>query len=242
MMENANTVLKYDDLQIEGREMRERIINDNALYGLAVTIVDLWDDDEKLPLSDCVDPLSVIIDPQNYSGSRMRFFGFDRRVARYTVENTKGFQLADKVFATSEEIEKNKRAYADANNLTYVACDDGMVDLYEHYTVFEGKKWLTTWATDRSVLIRAVEIEPLTQFEMKKPTKCKFPIQLHRRKPKPGSAFGVSIADEVLVFQDSISRLTNLQLIQANQQALGPDTFIDDRLGVSTEMLSQGIP
>ena len=117
-----------------------------------------------------------------------------------------------------------------------------MVDIYDHFCVYDGKKWLTTWTTDRTVLIRAIEIEPLTMAEKKKPTKCKFPVQLHRRKPKLGSPFGVSIADEVLNFQDSITKLTNLQLIQANQQALGPDTFIDDRLGVSTEMLSTGLP
>lgn len=32
MMNNANKVLKYDDGQMGGRETRERIINDNALY------------------------------------------------------------------------------------------------------------------------------------------------------------------------------------------------------------------
>ena len=50
MMENANKVLKYDDVEMGGREMRERIINDNALYGVAVTVIDAWDKDENVPL------------------------------------------------------------------------------------------------------------------------------------------------------------------------------------------------
>jgi len=57
-----------------------------------------------------------------------------------------------------------------------------MVDIYDHFTVFEGKKVLTTWAHDRSVLIRYVEIEPLTKAESLKPTKVKYPVQFHRRK------------------------------------------------------------
>jgi hypothetical protein len=95
-----------------------------------------------------------------------------------------------------------------------------MCDIYDHFTIYDGKKWLTTWANERSNLIRAIEIEPLTESEKRKPTKVKFPIQLHRRKPKYGSVFGVSIADEILQFQDAISILTNLQLIQARNLAL----------------------
>jgi hypothetical protein len=34
------------------------------------------------------------------------------------------------------------------------------------------------------MLIRYIELEPLTKAEQLKPTKVKFPIQLHRRKPR----------------------------------------------------------
>lgn len=117
-----------------------------------------------------------------------------------------------------------------------------MVDIYDHFTIYKGMKVLTTWANDRSVLIRYVELEPLSKAEKAQPTKVKFPVQFHRRKPKLGSVFGVSIADEVLQFQDAISILTNLELIQANNLALGPDMFVDDRLGIDTETLSQRRP
>jgi hypothetical protein len=69
-------------------------------------------------------------------------------------------------------------------------------------------------------LIRYVEIEPLTSAEQLKPTKVKFPIQLHRRKPRPGSVFGFSIADEVINYQDIISQLTNLQIINGRIREL----------------------
>jgi hypothetical protein len=142
-------------------------------------------------------------------------------------------------FTRDSEIDRNKRSSDNANNLQSVLEDDGMVDIYDHFLVFDGKKWLTTWANDRTILIRSIEIEPLTIAEMKNPTKVKFPVQLHRRKPKKGSVFGVSIADEVLQYQDAISILTNLQNKQAQNLALGPDIFVDDRLGIDTVMLSQ---
>jgi hypothetical protein len=69
-------------------------------------------------------------------------------------------------------------------------------------------------------LIRYEELEPLTRVEQLNPAKITFPVQIHRRVNKPGSFFGISIADEILQFQDTITQLTNLQLIQARQNAL----------------------
>jgi hypothetical protein len=220
MMEQANKVLKFDDIEMGGREMREMVINHNALYGVSVSIIDAWDSDENAPLSEVVDPLACIFDPQNYSGSKMRFFGIERRVSREYLDTMAGYDTKDIAYCTNSELARNKRSSDQANNLREVACDDGMVDIYDHFTTYDGMKWLTTWASDRSVLLRAVEIEPLTMAEKKNPRKCKFPVQLHRRKPKLGSPFGVSIADEVLSFQDNISKLSTLQMIQASQMAL----------------------
>lgn len=40
LMRNANLVAKYDDVTLNLRSQRETIVNHNALYGLAVTVVD----------------------------------------------------------------------------------------------------------------------------------------------------------------------------------------------------------
>lgn len=222
MMENANIVMKYDDIDMNLRAQRETIVNHNALYGLSVTVVDAWDNDEKQPIGDVLDPLSIIVDPQNYNDSRMRFFGVERRVSREWLETTEGFEgIEGNTFGTSVELNLNKRSNDSANNLnTILESDDGMVDIYDHFMVHNGYKVLTTWTNDRSILIRYIELEPLSKAEKAKPTKVKFPIQFHRRKPKLGSVYGVSIADEVLQFQDVISKLTNLSVIQATNLAL----------------------
>ena len=220
IMDNANLVAQYDDIDMELRYNREAIINYNALYGVAVTVIDAYDESENQPIADVVNPLNCIFDPYNYSGSKMRYFGIDRRVTRDYVESD-GFDVKNVMFTSSEELNKTYRSQNTANNLSNTIIeDDGMVDIYDHFLTYKGKKYLTTWASDREILIRAIEIEPITEAEKRKPGKVKFPVQLHRRKPRLGSPFGQSIADEVLQFQDAISQLTNLQLIQANNLAL----------------------
>lgn len=222
--QNMALVAKHDNEDMDMYEMREDIVNQNALYGLSATIIDGWDDDEVQPMSDTIDPLSIIPDPKNWRGSKMRFIGFERRVSLEYLKSSPAFkgieELEYRLTADNNETRKTERSINEANNTNWVSESEGLVDIYDHFTVYEDKKWLTTWACGIDKLIRAVEIEPLTQAEKLKPNKVKFPVQLHRRKPKYNSFFGVSIADEILQFQDSISQLTNLQLIQARQHAL----------------------
>lgn len=185
-MDNANKMAQYDDLDMDMRTMRETIVNQNALYGLSVTTIDAWDDFEKQPISDVLDPLACIFDPQNYNDSKMRFFGVERRVNKTWLQTTDGFEsVKDMDFSESSELRINKQASDSANNLGQsIVCDEGMADIYDHFTIYDGKKWLTTWANDRTILIRAIELEPLTTAEKKNPLKVKYPVQLHRRKPK----------------------------------------------------------
>ena len=245
IMKNANLVAKYDDVDMDLYEMREDIVNYNWLYGLAATIIDSWDDEEKQPISDSMQPLNLIIDPKNYKGSKLRFIWVRRRLNLEDVINNPSFdkrQVQELEWTTDSEISETERSQDYANNQRHIEDNEWMVDIYDHFTVHNGKKVLTTWWADRTILLRYVEIEPLTSTELKRPTKVKFPIQLHRRKPRVWSVFWFSIADEVIVYQDNISILTNLQLINARIQALWPDTFIDDRLWLDTTIMSQGKP
>lgn len=223
LVENAKMAMKFDDESLDLFEQREDIVNDNALYGLAVTVVDGWDEDLVSPTQSTIDPLSVIPDPKNWRGSKSRWIGFERRVKKEDLLNNPAFDKKNVEacgFATSGELRLNEIASNNANRTITVYEQEGLIDIYDHFTVWEGKKVLTTWGDNRTKLIRYVEIEPLTKAELRKPDTVKYPVQLHRRKTKKDSFFGVSIADEVLQFQDAISVLTNLQLIQARIAAL----------------------
>ena len=245
VMKNANLVAKYDDTDMDLYEMREDIVNYNSVYWLAATIIDARDEDEKQPISDIINPLNLIIDPKNYKGSKMRFIWVRRRVSYERLKETAWFdksQVEKIENTTDEEITKTERASNNANNQRNIEDNEWMADIYDHFMVYNWMKVLTTWWANNTTLIRYIEIEPLTSSEKLKPAKVKFPIQLHRRKPKLWSVCWVSIADEVLVFQDLISQLTNLQILNARIQALWPDIFIDDKLGLDTTIMWQWRP
>lgn len=54
----------------------------------------------------------------------MRFFGIERRVSKDYIESMEGFEIDDTMYGTSAEIERNKRASDNANNLRQIACDE----------------------------------------------------------------------------------------------------------------------
>jgi len=220
---NAADVMRFDNEALDLYEHREDIVNNNALYGLAVTVVEGWDETDVSPISDSIDPLSVIPDPKNWRGSKMRWIGFERRVTEEYLKSNPAFDqnaVGQLAYVSSSEMRLNDIANNNANRTINVYEQDDLYDIYDHFTIVDGKKWLVTTGNSRTVILRAVELEALTPSEKKRPDKIKFPVQLHRRKPKLGSFFGVSIADEILQYQDAISVLTNLQLMQARISAL----------------------
>ena len=245
IMKNANMVLKYDDVDMDLYEMREDIVNYNGYYGLAASIVDNRDDDEKQPITDTISPLNLIIDPKNYKGSKMRFIWVRRRVPTEWLKECPWFdkkQIEESEWELDNELTQTERAINNSVWQRTIEDNDWMSDIYDHFTVYKWMKVLTTWMWWVNKLIRYVEIEPLSSAEKLKPSKCKFPIQLHRRKPKFGSVMWVSIVEEVEVFQDIISQLTNLQIINARISALWPDMYIDDKIWLDTTILDKSLP
>lgn len=244
IMENANKVIQYDDIDMCLDEQREDIVDFNALYWVAITTVDNYDEEENQPISAVINPLSVVPDPKNWRGSKMRFIWFERRLTMEYLESAPWFKDVDKIIPwdQSHELQQNDRASDNANWLTYEQEQDWLIDVYDHYTVFEWHKYLTTWANSRNLLIRSVKLEALTNAEKLNPSKIQFPVQIHRRKTMPWSFFWVSIADEVLQYQDIASQLFNLQIIQARQSALWPDKYVDSNLWIDISSLSKKTP
>lgn len=85
--------------------------------------------------------------------------------------------------------------------------------------MWKGKKYLTTWVNDRSTLIRAIELSPLTKAEELNPMKCRYNVIFHRRKPFPYRWAGYRVMEEVGNEQDIITQLKNLEIEQARISA-----------------------
>ena len=153
IMENANKVIEFDDLDMDLDEQREDIVDYNALYWVAITTVDNYDEVENQPISSVINPLSVIPDPKNWRWSKMRFIWFERRLSLDYLKEAKWFMNVDKIIPwnDSSELQQNDRASDSANWLTYEQSQEWLSDVYDHYMVFNGKKVLTVSITGKSI-------------------------------------------------------------------------------------------
>lgn len=238
-VKNLQSAYKFDFIDTERKKTQDQIIIDNCNYGIAVEIMDIYDEDENQPMSVLINPDVAIPDPKCYSWSGMRFFGFSRKVASYKLQNSDYYNLQGLSIEEMGE-DQDLRISNQARQENYrISSNLGFVDVYEHYTIHEGKKYLTTWVNDRSTLIRAVELAPLTKAEEADNMKCRFPVVFHRRKPFPYRWAGYRVWEEVGNEQDIITTLKNLELEQARISAHWPDLYINAWLGVEQGKLSK---
>lgn len=230
----AEKVAKYDYRKMWVKQLKRDIINGNNYYGLYATFIDKFDEKTNRPVLKWIDPLSIIPDPRNYQDSEMRFIGFEKQVTLDYIQNNKYYikDARNKVVSgISEEAKKTEQATARANNVQWVE-DDEMTTIVYFFTCFEGKKYMTIWDHTFANLLRQEELEALDEDEISNPDKIKYPIQLHRRKPKYKSFFGFALVDEVLDYQHSYDELVNLELAGIRIEELGSDKIVNQKLGI----------
>ena len=227
-------VAKYLYRKLNIKQIKRDIINGNNYYGLYATFIDKFDEKTNRPVLKGIDPLSLIIDPRNYQDSEMRFIGFEKTVTIDYIKNNKHYDKKAResvVAGISEEQRRTEQATATANKMQYVE-DDEMTTIVYFFTTFEGKKYMTIWDKDFVNLLRQEELEALDDEEVANPDKIKYPIRLHRRKPKFKSAFGYALVDEVLPFQDAYDEVVNLELAGVRIEELGSDKIVNQKLGI----------
>ena len=199
LTKKAQAVLEYDYDDMNLRDIDQDIKNYNAVYGLAATAIIDFDTDEVQPIVDCIDPLTLILDPKNWKGSKMRYIGMEKQVSVEYIKNNKNLDKDARnnaISSLSTKWQQLNQAIANANRTTDIP-DDEMTSLVYMFHAHNGMKYMSKWTNDFEDLLQVVEIEPLSKAEKLNPLKVKYPIHLHRRKPKMNSAFGVSIWDEV---------------------------------------------
>lgn len=230
----AEKVAKFDYRKMGIKQIKRDIINGNNYYGIYATFIDKFDEKTNRPVIKWIDPLSIIPDPRNYQDSEMRFIGFEKQVTISYIKKNKYFSEKARnavIAGISEEARKTEQATATANNVTWQE-DDEMTTLVYFFTCYEGKKYMTIWDHTFQNLLRQEELEPLDEDEVANPEKIKYPIQLHRRKPKYKSFFGFALVDEVIDYQNAYDELVNLELLGVRVEELGSDKIVNQKLGI----------
>ncbi len=244
---NADKVLKANFESMDIRWKYEEVLVDDALQGVWVLAVDWWNDHDQEPIVSYIDSRLTFPDPKNWKGNEMRFFGTLLRKSIYELDSDKAYdkERVEQIrLQRSAELDKIDRSNNKIKWFTDTDVWDDLVDVYNHITVFKSSKdeeynlYLTSWGADRTTLIRAVRMRPLTKTEQADPSKITLWISLFRSKPIKWSYAWATLEDEIGQYQDLETLFTNLSISQAIEAGMWGKTFLDDDLGIDPDDLA----
>lgn len=249
--ENCDKVFSANFHSMDIREKYRDVIYDDALYWAWVLAVDGWNDHDQEPIVSYIDPRLCYPDPKNWQGSKMRYFGTRVKKNYRELINDDSYdrEQIEKVKLIEDTEQKDvERANNSIKNYTEVDNWDDLIDLYNHITIFR-EKWddnahvylVTLWA-DRSEFVRLVKMRPINETEKADPSKVDLWVKIFRGKPLKGSFAGISLIDDIGQYQDINTLLTNLTIRQAKEAGLWGKTFIDTKLWVDLDDVSDENP
>lgn len=242
--ENWNKVFASNFVSMNIRDKYEEALTDDALQWVWVLTVDGWNNHSQEPIVSYVDSRLTFPDPKNWRWNKMRYFGTLLRKNIYELEGNdaydqKRIQLVK--LQRSTDLDDIDRANNDIVDFTDTDVWEGLVDTYNHITIFKWSKdtephlYLTTWGADMTTMIRAVKMRGLTDDEKADPSKISLWVELFRWKPIKWSFAGASLIDEIGQYQDIETLLTNLQIKQAKTAALWGRTYMSTALGMDSD-------
>lgn len=242
--DNLNYMAEFDNNEQDYQQLYYQKEQDRYFFWVWIRYRYGWDDVRKMPKFLVINPLSWIPDPipsqlGNFDGSWYRFhwFEFTTSIMDLMADESYDREQLDKVVGSyfSPENQQNWVAYAAAYNYVMPSsCDDlktnFSLDVYHHFTNFNGKKYIITLTNARRTVLRIKELKPILEEEKKNPNMIEFPIILNYRKPRRNDPFGESICDKLDDKQIAKTILFNLNIIKAKKEALWGDFIWNSRL------------
>lgn len=216
---------------------------DRYFFGVSIRLQTGWDNESQAPEFVTINPLSWIPDPLpsqkgKFSAQEYRFHWFVMRTTIYELRdswlyNKQGLNDIVRNHYEMEE-ELNRQAYNNKWNYWDINIDslteNFSVEIYHHFTWYEGKKVLVTTDANIWVILREVELAPVLKEEKDNKKNVPRPIALNYWKPERWSAFGESICDYLEDKQDAINIFANLNVAKAKKEALGGRFLLNSRL------------
>lgn len=235
---NFNKVVKYNYKSMGLRIKKGKAQDDDTMYWIWCLTVDSWNDYKQEPIVNYIDSRLTFPDPSNSEWNEMRFFWTLLKKTIYELESDEAYdkERVQKVrMERNEELDKIDRA--NWNNEWDIW--DDLVSIYNHITIFK-KEWsdeymkvLTTWNASRTILLRYVEMQPLTENEKADPSTITLWVTLYRGIPIPWQYQWANAIDEVWPYQDLENLITNLQIQQALRNVVWGKTILDAELWVN---------
>lgn len=242
--DNLNYMAEFDNNDQNYQQLYYQKEQDRYFFWVGIRYRYGWDDVKKMPKFMVINPLSWIPDPipsqtWAFDGSWYRFhwFEFTTTIMDLIADGSYDKEMLDKVVWAyfSPEMQQNWVAYATAYNYVMSTCCDDLktnfsLDVYHHFTNFNGKKYIVTLTNARRLVLRIKELEPILSEEKKHNDMIEFPIVLNYWKPRRNDPFGESVCDKLDDKQIAKTILFNLNIIKAKKEALGWDFIWNSRL------------
>ena len=242
--DNLNYMAEFDNNDQNYQQLYYQKEQDRYFFWVGIRYRYGWDDVKKMPKFMVINPLSWIPDPipsqtWAFDGSWYRFhwFEFTTTIMDLIADGSYDKEMLDKVVWAyfSPEMQQNWVAYATAYNYVMPTCCDDLktnfsLDVYHHFTNFNGKKYIVTLTNARRLVLRIKELEPILNEEKKHNDMIEFPIVLNYWKPRRNDPFGESVCDKLDDKQIAKTILFNLNIIKAKKEALGWDFIWNSRL------------
>ena len=242
--DNLNYMAEFDNNEQDYQQLYYQKEQDRYFFWVWIRYRYGWDDVRKMPKFMVINPLSWIPDPipsqtWAFDGTWYRFHGFEFTTTMMDLIADGSYdkeQLDTVVWQYfSPETQQNWVAYASAYNYVMPTCCDELktnfsLDVYHHFTNFDGKKYVVTLTNARKTVLRIKELEPILDEEQKNPNMIEFPIILNYWKPRRNDPFGESVCDKLDDKQIAKTILFNLNIIKAKKEALGGDFIWNSRL------------
>lgn len=242
--DNLNYMAEFDNNEQDYQQLYYQKEQDRYFFGVWIRYRYGWDDVRKMPKFMVINPLSWIPDPipsqtGNFDGSGYRYHWFEFTTTIMDLMEDKSYdkEVLDKVVWDffSPDNQQNWSTYATAYNYVMPSCCDDLktnfsLDIYHHFTNFNGKKYIVSLTNDRKTILRAKELKPVLSEEKKNPNMIQFPIVLNYWKPRRNDPFGESVCDKLDDKQIAKTILFNLNIIKAKKEALWGDFIWNSRL------------
>ena len=221
-------VAESDFERMELWEKDERANFHSFFYGTSIKVLDGFDTQTKNPECVVISPMQWVCDPQASINLKDRFHGFELQVDKSSLTEDWGYFNLDKLEPWEWRLsEEDRESSQDVRHLNDDYGTHGLYNIYHHYTIINGQKYLITLGNSRKLLIRCEELTPKNKEQKKNPRLIKFPVVVGNWIPTEFDRWGISICDILEDKQTAIQLFMNLNRIKAENEAWG-DIFLYD--------------
>ena len=187
---------------------------DRLFYWLSVRTFCAFNWDRNTPEYNVEDPLSWYADPNPkwFNAMDFRWHWFEKEVTKQILKNEWSYKNIDNIsFDVSEDkyLDITKKNEASRLNTQRDDTINKQFTIYYHYTIINWEYYFVVCDFNCSALLK------FEKLDIKR-----FPIILNYFRPRSNDPFGDSVMDYVEDKQRADSKLFNLQLIKATQEAL----------------------